>query len=214
MKKKFLVFDFDGTLFNTNEIIIESWQAAAMHYLGHELPREDIERTFGETLTHTVSYLMPEENNLEVCDFHKAYQEAHFDGIVSVFDGVREVLTELRKRGCKLAVATSRRRESFTEYMNNFSMFNYFDATIVMEDVSHHKPHPESLEVAMKKLGANPEETLMVGDTKFDMGCAKNAGVDSVMVRWSHYVDDDELDRLGFTPTYNIYKPEELLELI
>ena len=214
MKKKFIVFDFDGTLFNTNEIIIESWQAAAMHYLGHELPRRDIERTFGETLTHTVSYLMPEENNLEVCDFHKAYQEEHFEGIVSVFDGVREVLSELRKRGCKLAVATSRRRLSFNDYMDEFDMFKYFDATIVMEDVTHHKPHPESLQVAMRKLGANPEETLMVGDTRFDMGCAKNAGVESVMVRWSHYVDDDELDELGFTPTYNIYKPEELLNLI
>lgn len=214
MKKEFIVFDFDGTLVNTNEVIIESWQAAARKYLGHELEREAIEKTFGETLPHTVSYLMPDKDVLEVCDFHKAYQESHCEGIVYVFEGVTEMLTKLREAGCKLAVATSRRRLSFFEYMNIYNLMNYFDATIVMEDVLHHKPHPESLVVAMNKLGANPEDTLMVGDTKFDMGCAKNAGVDSVMVRWSHYVDDDELKELGFVPTYNIYKPEELLELI
>lgn len=214
MKKKFIVFDFDGTLVNTNEVIIESWQAAARKYLGHELKRREIEATFGETLPHTVSYLMPDEDVMEVCDFHKAYQEAHLEGLVSVFDGIPELLMELKKRGCILAVATSRRKASFYEYMDTYNLINYFDATIVMEDVTHHKPHPESLLVAMNKLGADPEDTLMVGDTKFDMGCAINAGVECVMVRWSHYVDDEELERLGFIPTYNINEPADLLKLV
>ena len=214
MNKKFIVFDFDGTIMNTNEVIIESWQAAARHYLGHELPRDDIFRTFGETLPHTVSYLMPDKDVMEVCEFHRLYQVEHCNEMVTVFDGVPELLEELKKRGCKLAVATSRRKRSFYEYMEMFDMLKYFDANVVMEDVSHHKPHPESIQVAMEKLGAKPEETLMVGDTKFDMGCAKNADVESVMAMWSHYVDFDELKELGYMPTYQIDKPADLLEII
>lgn len=214
MNKKFIIFDFDGTIMNTNEVIIASWQAAAMHYLGHELPRDDIFATFGETLPHTVSYLMPGEDIMEVCEFHRQYQVKHCDDMVTVFEGVPELLQELKERGHKLAVATSRRQRSFYEYMESFDMMKYFVDAVVMEDVSHHKPHPESILVAMEKLGAKPEETLMVGDTKFDMGCAKNAGVESALALWSHFIDFDELNELDYMPTYQIEKPADLLEIV
>lgn len=214
MKKKYVIFDFDGTLVNTNEVIIQSWQAAARHYMGHEMDPRKIEETFGEALPFTVSYLMPEEDVMEVCDYHKAYQEKNCDNLVTMFDGMVELLDELKLRGYKLAVATSRRKVSFYEYMEKYDLLKYFDAEVVMEDVEHHKPHPESLLVALKKLGAKPEEAIMVGDTRFDIGCANNAGVDSVLVKYSHYIDFEELKRLGFEPTYTIEEPKDLLELI
>ena len=54
----------------------------------------------------------------------------------------------------------------------------------------------------------------MIGDTKYDIGCANNAGVDSVMVGWSHYVDEEAMLAEGYKPTYNIEKPGQLLEII
>ena len=54
----------------------------------------------------------------------------------------------------------------------------------------------------------------MIGDTKFDIGCAQNAGVDSVLIGWSHYVDEDDMKAHGLEPTYRIKEPKELLEII
>ena len=60
MGKKYFIFDFDGTLCNTNDIIVESWQAALERFLGHTLPQRDIEATFGEILVHTIGRLIPD----------------------------------------------------------------------------------------------------------------------------------------------------------
>ena len=79
MKKRFIIWDFDGTMANTNEIIIASWQASFRHFLGHELPVRDIEATFGETLKDTIPKLIPEAELTEVVDFYRDFQDSHHD---------------------------------------------------------------------------------------------------------------------------------------
>ena len=66
----------------------------------------------------------------------------------------------------------------------------------------------------LAKFGASTEEAIIRGETKYDIGCANNAGVDSVLVGWSHYVDEESMAADGFVPTYRIKRPEELLDLI
>jgi pyrophosphatase PpaX len=225
MKKKYIIFDFDGTLCNTNDIIVESWQASFEHFLGHSLPRRDIEATFGEVLRHTVSRLIPDAEPEEVVEYYRAYQNAHQGGSVYVFDGVRELLTELRKRGCRIGVATSRTAFSLHNYLRQFDMEDLIDEIITVNDVTRHKPDPESVTATLRKLagcednnGEIPEgilsQAMMVGDTKYDVGCANNAGVDSVLVGWSHYIDEEDMAAAGFEPTYRINDPAEMLDLI
>ena len=88
------------------------------------------------------------------------------------------------------------------------------DAVVSMEDVTKHKPDPESVEKVLERFGAKPEDAVMIGDTKYDVGCANRAGVDSVLVGWSHYVDEASMAADGFEPTYRIGRPEELLDII
>lgn len=214
MKKPYVIWDFDGTIANTNNVIIDSWQATFEHYLGHRLPVRDIEATFGETLKHTISVKIPGEPYEEVRDYYRDYQYAHCQGKVYVFEGVRELLERLREGGHKIGIATSRTAGSFWTYMRELGIDKYVDALVSMEDVKKHKPDPESVNRVLEKFGAGPEEAIMVGDTKYDIGCANNAGVDSVLIGWSHYVDMDSMAADGFVPTYIIDRPEELLELI
>ena len=82
-----------------------------------------------------------------------------------------------------------------------------------MEDVTHHKPHPETVTAALEKLGAKPEEAVMLGDTRFDIACSNNAGVDSVYVGWSMARLED-LEAAGCHPTYVIDKPMDLFNII
>ena len=214
MKKKYIIWDFDGTIACTNDIIIESWQATLRHYLGHELPVREIEATFGETLVHTIEEKIPGADPAEVMDYYRSYQYEHCEGRVYVFDGVKEVLEELKKRGCRLGVATSRTAASFRRYMKELGLEGIMDAVVSMEDVTKHKPDPESVEKVLERFGAKPEDAVMIGDTKYDVGCANRAGVDSVLVGWSHYVDEASMAADGFEPTYRIGRPEELLDII
>lgn len=216
MKKKYIIFDFDGTMANTNGIIYESWQATLEHYLGHRLPRETVEATFGEILVYSIGKLIPDAPVNEVVDYYRAYQDSHQKGVVSVFDGVYELMHELRARGHKIGVATSRTSYSFWNYMKQFDLEDMVDAVVTMNDVTKHKPDPESLLVVLRKLDPDMDvaDAIMIGDTKYDIGCANNAGVDSVLVEWSHYIDEEDMAAAGFAPTHRIKTPDELLELV
>lgn len=228
--KKYIIFDFDGTLANTNDIIVASWQATYEHYLGHTLPVREIEASFGEILVNTIGRMIPDAPVNEVVDFYRSYQDSHQQEYeVYVFEGVRELLEQLRARGCIIGVGTSRTAYSFRNYMKKLEMDQLVDEVVTMNDVSSHKPDPETIDALLIKMMANAGETydecsgipehvrdaaVMIGDTKYDIGCANNAGVDSVIVGWSHYVDEEAMLAEGFVPTYRIDTPEQLLEMI
>lgn len=216
MKKKYVIFDFDGTMANTNDIIVDSWQAALEHYLGHRLPRETIEATFGEILVYSISKLIPGAPVNEVVDYYRDYQDKHQEGKVHVFEGIYELMHELRARGHKIGVATSRTAYSFWNYMKQFDLVDMVDQVVTMDDVTRHKPDPDSLLVVLRKFDPDIDldDAIMIGDTKYDIGCANNAGVDSVLVGWSHYVDEEDMAAAGFAPTYRIDTPAELLEIV
>ena len=230
MKKRYIIFDFDGTLANTNNIIIASWQATFERYLGYILTVREIEATFGEILVDTIGRLIPDAPVNEVVDFYRAYQDTHQkDYEVYVFEGVRKLLEQLRKRGCIIGVGTSRTAYSFGNYMKKLGMDGLVDEVVTMNDVTSHKPDPETIDAVLKKMMAHAGEplddgqdipdavrdaALMVGDTKYDVGCANNADVDSVLVGWSHYVDEEAMLADGFKPTYRMEKPEQILEII
>ncbi|MBR0400137.1 MAG: HAD-IA family hydrolase [Mogibacterium sp.] len=214
MKKKYIIFDFDGTLVNTNDMIIRSWQGTFEHYLGHSIDEDVIVATFGEVLTDTAARMIPGEDTDEVCRFYDEFQQKYCSGMADAFDGIRELLDELRVRDCRIGMATSRRRNSYDRYMDELGLADYIDAAVVREDVSSHKPDPEAALKVMEKLGAVPAETIFIGDTKYDAGCAKAAGIDCALAGWSHKIDMEQLEQDNCVPEYIFDKPSDLLALI
>lgn len=214
MKKKHIIFDFDGTIFNSNRVIVDSWQAVFRHYTGHEGDVKEIEHTFGETIRFTVQKFFPEADVDEAVKIYRAYQQAHYEGMVGLFDGTREMMDQMRDAGHTLSVVTSRTKSTTLQYLKELEIQDYFDVLITCDDTDRHKPDPKPLLMALDALGAEPEEAIMLGDTKFDIGCCNNAGVDSILVGWSHDIDENELESLGYQPTYRVNTPEEVLDLI
>jgi len=233
MKKKYFIFDFDGTLVNTNDIIIESWQATFEHYLGHRLPVRDILATFGETIMISMERMLPDADPAEAVEFYRKYQDEHQnEEKVYVFEGIADTLRELRARGCIIGIGTSRTESSFRNYMEMLGLDDLVDAAVTINDVSVHKPDPETIDAVLVRMMAHggsscggaaaekliPDEVreaaVMVGDTKYDIGCANNAGVDSVLVGWSHFIDEDAMAAEGFESSYRMDSPEQLLDLI
>ena len=112
-----------------------------------------------------------------------------------------------------MGIVTSRTRESAQRYMDMFGIDGYFEAMVTCEDTDIHKPNPEPILLCLEKMGITGEEALMVGDSPFDIKCANNAGVKSVLVDWritgsGHTLIDDAKE------DFTIEEPAELMDIL
>lgn len=208
-----ILFDFDGTLMNTNELILGSWQHTFKTITGKEGEPEAIHRTFGETLAKSMGEFFPDFPLEEGIEIYRGYQVGRFADCISPFPGMVELVQELKKRGYKTAVVTSRLRPTTMEGLEKFQLDRIFDAIVTMEDCTKHKPDPEPALIALEKLGVKPEEAMMIGDSKFDIGCANNAGVASVLVNWAVAIYDKEKEGI-FKPDYVIEEAEDIFKIL
>jgi len=210
---KYVLFDFDGTLVNTNDVIIASWQHTYKHYLGYEVPLERITSCFGEPLLVTMAREFPDVDPQEAAAEYRSFQQANCEGMVKIFPGISKMLEELASEGYVLGVVTSRTRTSAEFYADMFGIKKYFKVMICCEDTIKHKPEPEPVLKALHLLDASAEEAVMIGDSPFDVKCASGAGVKSVLVDWR--VTADKIDRVGnAVPDYIISEPDGMLEVL
>ena len=208
-----VLFDFDGTLVNTNDVIIASWQHTYMHYRGREESPEKITACFGEPLLLTMAREFPEVDPEESAEVYRRYQQQYAEELVKIFPGIKELLESLKKSGFRMGIVTSRTRESLDRYLNMFAIGSYFEAMVTCEDTDIHKPNPEPILLCLKKMDITAEEAVMVGDSPFDIKCANNAGVKSVLVDWritesGHTLIDDAKE------VYIIEEPAELINIL
>ncbi len=178
-----VVFDFDGTLADTSELIINSFQTVYKKFFGEEKPVEYISQFFGEPLKVTIEREFPQPFE-DVFNEYREYQSGKFNNDVKLFNNAAEILQYLKSKNIKTAIVTSRMRESVIKALNYFNIDKYFDVVIAVNDTINHKPHPEPLLKAINLLGTSPDKTLFVGDSRFDMECANNAGAIPVLTGW------------------------------
>lgn len=208
-----VLFDYDGTLMDTNEIIIESWQHTFRTLTGEEADVKLILETFGEPLRLTMQRFFPDRDVEECVELYRSYQVTFYKKLIHMFPGTQELVRELKARGQKVAIVTSRLRPTTMDGLDKYDLCDVFDCIVTADDTSKHKPDPEPVLIALQKLGSSPEESLMVGDTMFDIGCGQNAGVKTVLVNWAMAADVQQ-NMSQFSPDYRIDRPEELLEII
>lgn len=207
-----ILFDFDGTLIDTNEVIIQSFQYTFMQVLGQEKPVEEIIKTFGEPLELTMSKML-DIPPAEAMEIYRSYHYTKFDELISMFPGMLELVIELKRRGYKMAIVTSRLRNTTIQGLKKYNLESYFDYIVTADDTDKHKPDPTPINIALEKLNAKPEEALMIGDSMFDILCAHNASVKSVLVGWAIAVTEE--DKTGPNkPTYIVDRAEEVLALL
>ncbi|MCL1982641.1 MAG: HAD-IA family hydrolase [Clostridiales bacterium] len=212
-KTNTVLFDFDGTVMDTNSVIIGSWQHTFRTIEGKERPVADIVKTFGEPLDHTMAKLFPHMDPGEAVAIYRSFHYNNFGDMIKLFPGMRELLEALKARGYKLGLVTSRLKKTTMEGLEQYRIKEYFDAVVTCEDTARHKPDPEPVNITLGKLGSKPEESIMLGDTMYDILCAKNAGVKSVLVGWSLAVQEEEKAE-GSAPDYIIKTAGELLDIL
>jgi pyrophosphatase PpaX len=186
------LFDFDGTLVDTTEMIHQSMRHAASSVLGRDdIPRETLLANVGQPLPRQMELIDAEKAEF-LLEAYRSHHEEHHDALIGEFPGVEEALSRLRSAGIKVAVVTSKRRLSVEMALKNFpGLRNVVDRFVTLEDTTQHKPHPEPLLRGLELLGGKAKErAAYVGDSPFDVQAAKAAGLTSVAVSWGAFSED------------------------
>ena len=180
-----IAFDWDGTLFDSTQIITRCIQAAVKD-VGGTVPTDKaagyvIGMGLTQALAHAAPDVPPDKYPLLGERYRYHYQLRAHD--LSLFDGVLALLKALKERGYLLAVATGKSRQGLDEVLQTVQLKSLFDASRTADKTAG-KPDPKMLHELMTELGCVPERTLMVGDTTHDLQMAMNARCPSLAVSY------------------------------
>jgi HAD superfamily hydrolase (TIGR01509 family) len=201
---KLIVWDFDGTLADTRPII-EAGMDHTLQVLGLDpairedwlqcvgLPVEEgIARTFGPLGFEVAPVLLA----------YRSFRHAEHESLIKGFDGITELLHELRGLGLRLAIASSKRGEALRRQLKVLGWEGLFDPIVTPDEVQAGKPDPESLHLVLSLCGTPVADAVMVGDTPFDLEMARRAGMASVAVGhgFASLEDMAVFEPIGFAP--------------
>lgn len=190
---KLVVFDCDGTLVDSQHMIVAAMDMAFERAGRQKAPRNSVLSVVGLSLTTAISRLLPEANRATVDDLAESYKSvfgelranpAHREPL---YPGIRDTIERLSQRdGVVLGIATGKSRRGVAAVLEREGLSAHF-TTIQTADTHPSKPDPAMLLAAIAEAGAAPSQTIMVGDTTFDMDMARDAGARAIGVAWGYH---------------------------
>ncbi|MGA3603195.1 pyrophosphatase PpaX [Lysinibacillus agricola] len=210
MAVKALLFDFDGTLLNTNDLIIQTF----MHVLNERFPGQyspkDCLKFLGPSLKQTMSDIAPGEEDAMIAKYRE-YNELHHDELVTQYPDVVSTLEQLKASGIKLAIVSTKRNGMIDRGLKVLGASHLFDIRIGTDDVKNVKPDPEPVLLALERLGVIKEEAIMIGDNSHDIEAGHNAGIRAAGVAWA-FKGEEYLQQ--FKPEYMLHHMTDLFEIV
>jgi HAD superfamily hydrolase (TIGR01509 family) len=191
MKSRFkgIIFDVDGTLTFTNQLIFNSFNHITKKYLGKEYSDEEIIALFGPTEDAILKEMCEDEYEHARKDYYDYYKSNH--NIAQLYDGIKELVIDIHKAKILLSIFTGKGRTSALITLEETGLKNYFDMIVSGDDVENHKPSPEGILKFIDKHSFRPSEVLMIGDAPSDILAAKECGVEIASVVWDSYAEDE-----------------------
>jgi len=185
MSLKVVIFDMDGTLIDSSITIVNAINYVREHFGFHAFDREYILKRIND---HTINpaqvfYHVPSFKPIHERLFSEYYSKNHKKEL-ALYDGVYELLVELKDRGLKLALATNAYRNSTLESLSHLGILDMFDSIVCSDDVVDAKPYPDMLLKILKELNVTRSEAIFVGDGERDEEASKRAGIEYLMVDW------------------------------
>ena len=184
MRFPVVLFDLDGTLIDSGPIIVASMKHAAKHVLGREVEEEILAAAIGGPGLVAQMHALDPDRVDDLVDAYRAHNEPLHEQL-EAFREVVEVLPRLRAQGRRLGIVTAKRHATVRLAFDRLpGLEESFDILVGAEDTARHKPEPDPLLEALRRLDARPQEAAYVGDSPFDIRAAKAAGVYAVAVAW------------------------------
>ena len=188
-----IIFDIDGTLTSTNELIFATFRHVTEKYLNKKVTDEEIISLFGPTEDVILKEFM-NENYAEARKDYMDFYEAKHHLMADVYPGIKEVLELIKSKKIPLSIYTGKGRESSVITLQKIGVYNLFDMIVTGDDVADHKPSPEGIDKFVDEFKLNREKVLMIGDAPADVIAARNAGVKIASVVWDSYAKEKVLE--------------------
>jgi pyrophosphatase PpaX len=181
---KAVLFDLDGTLQDSSKAITDAVETV-LKSRGLVCDRTKVAEMIGMPLEKIFTILAPNLSTREVWQLVREYREyymAHHLETTSIHPAARMFLTKLRARGYKLGIVTGKYKEPVIDCLDYFGISELFDTVVTSYEVKKHKPAPDIVMEAAKRLGVGPEECIVVGDSPFDVEAGNRAGSFTIAV--------------------------------
>lgn len=213
MKYKYILFDLDGTISQSAEGIRYSLEKVLEHYDIRGVDLSDYTRYIGPPLLDTLKNLcgLPDELCDEGYELYRGFYAREGKLMNKPYSGTKEVLKELRSKGAKLAVCTSKLEPTAVTVIDELGLSDYFDVVAGSNRDSTRKDKKDLIPYALEKLGGNIKEAVMLGDTWYDAKGAAECSVDFIACSYGY--GDDEAMR-EYNPVAWADSPIKILEVI
>ena len=183
-----LLFDLDGTLIDSIELLLASVRYAFVGHLGRAPTREEWIAGIGTPLVTQLRPFAADDAELRrLVERYRAYQREYHDSLTAPYPGVVETLRLLRARGHPMAVVTSKGDELARRSVAHVGLAELIDDVVGCDSCSRHKPEPEPVLVALERLGYGAHEALFLGDSVHDVASGNAAGVVTVAALWGPF---------------------------
>ncbi len=184
---RFIIFDVDGTLIDSNDLHAEAWRQAFAKF-GHEIPLEQIRGQIGKGGDQLIPVFLDraerEDHGAQLDHYRGALFREKFMERVRPFPKVRELFLRILDDGHRIALASSAKGSELERYKQLLGISDLLDADTSKDDAARSKPYPDIFLAALDKLGSPPRrDALVVGDTPYDAQAARALGVAAVGVR-------------------------------
>ncbi|MFT8395249.1 HAD family hydrolase [Propionibacterium sp.] len=183
LRWKLALFDLDGTLVNSLDLIVDGFTHAFHEVLGVDLPREKVLTFIGLPSPDVMTAEAP-DRAAELQDSYRSWVDAHHDDMVRAYDGMPELARELAAHGMKTAVATAKRTPLAAQGLHVTGFPDTISVVCGMEDTVKHKPEPEPLLLGLKNVGIAPQDAVYIGDAIYDLQAAAAVPMDGIGVTW------------------------------
>ncbi len=216
MEKKLLIFDVDGTVWDSEKDVFLSFNHTLKENAGFEITKEEFQKLAGMHLGKMFEKELPEDKKNLAGEYEKKYKkyyidEGHYTDATTLFPNVKSTLDNFKKQGFYMAVASSKPKRILDKMVSHFDLQGFSYVLGTEESNFKHKPDPEIVNYIMKELNVNKEDAVIIGDSKSDMICGKNAGIDTIAVTYGY---DKPENLISANPTYIIDDFGKLLEII
>lgn len=186
------IFDIDGTITATNELIFETFRHVSKKYLNKHVSDEEIISLFGPTEDYILQNWMKERYHEARVDYFDFYKSNHAE-MAAAYEGIVDLIKEIKSNDKLLSIYTGKGRDSSLITLEEVDALKYFDMIVTGDDVENHKPSPEGILVFLEKYNLSKDKVLMIGDAPADIKAARDAGVKVASVLWDSYAKDQVL---------------------
>lgn len=208
---KAYLFDLDGTLLDSIDLILTSFRHTARVHLGREHTDDFWLAGIGTPLRDQLKKIARSEQELEaMLDTYRTFNLEHHDEMARPYPGVVDVVRKLHRDGAKLALVTSKLSTGALRGLRLLQLEDEIGVRVCADDVVNGKPDPEPVLKALAAVNARPEDAVLIGDSVHDIESGRAAGIETAAVGWGPF-PRELLENAG--PTHLITRPEQVFDL-